>query len=362
MGKAVRVCVVAIIMVTCLPGGPAHAQSGTDVSPAVPVHPDVPTILRLPDAIERAWIHYGDDFRVKGVGSEVYVRPRRGTPAGAEALLEVKTATMHRIFLLRVVARPEDARRELTVPAAPVAAHVDGASRSAVEPTPAATTPAPTAASASNPAPAPTADEPRAIQPASTAGDARAHATALSPRFDLSLHAFAGIGFAGLDVAGYEPEAGFQSVHAFGLRLAGARPGAWWALEASVSGERPAGPMTFRNSNDSEIEVSGPWLRAELGTRARLVQDNWMASAYFGIGAQTHLSRIERRDPFGARDSLTTEMEHGAIAALGMGLQCRVRKVLLGLDLHVRHGGPADYHAEVVTLTIGFFPAEENEP
>lgn len=349
---------MVILIVTCLPGGLVHAQSGTDVSPAIPVHPDVPTILRLPEKIERAWTHYGDDFRVKGVGDEVYVRPLPGTPAGAEALLEVKTRTLHRIFLLRVVARAEDATPGVTV-RAEAATHVEEADRAAAEPTPAslpATAPVPAAA------PAPTVPEPPAPEPASATAEARATATAMSPRFDLSLHGFIGFGVAGLDVAGYEPQVGFQPLHAFGLRLAGARPGARWALEASVCGEWPAGPMTFKNSNDSEVDVSGPWLRAEVGTRARLVQNAWIASAYFGVGAQTHLRRIEQRDPFSGRDSLVNEMEHGAIAALGVGLQYRVQKVLLGLDFHVRRGGPTDYHAEVAIWTIGFFPAEENEP
>lgn len=362
MGKAVRICVVAIIIVTCLPGGPAHAQSGTDVSPAIPVHPDVPTILRLPDAIERAWIHYGDDFRVKGVGSEVYVRPRPGTPAGAEALLEVKTATMHRIFLLRVVARPEDARRELTVPAAPAAAHVDHAARTAVEPTPAATTPAPPAASASNPAPGPAAADPQAMQPASTAGDARTPMTDLPPGFDLSLHAFVGIGFAGLDLAGYEPQAGFQSLQALGVRLAGARPGARWALEASVSGERPAGSMKFRTGDGSQLEVSGSWLRAEVGMRAQLARGGWTPSVILGVGAQTHLRQTEQRNPSGRLVSSVSAMEHGAVAALGLRLQYRASKVLLGLEFQVRRGVPDDYHAEVALGTIGFFPDQENEP
>jgi hypothetical protein len=362
VGKAVRVCVVAIIIITYLPGGPAHAQSGTDVSPAIPVHPDVPTILRLPDAIERAWIHYGDDFRVKGVGREVYVRPRRRTPAGAEALLEVKTATMHRIFLLRVVARPEDARRELTVPAA-AAAHMDEADRDAPS---RALTPAEPAASAqaNAPSPAPASAAPEAPAPAtaSPADAVRAPATAMSPRFDLSLHAFAGGGFVGMDLGGYEPQVGFQTLQVLGIRLAGARPGAPWALEASVSAERPTGSMEFRAGDGSQLAVSGPWLRAELGTRAQLARNQWIPSMHLSIGAQTHMRQAEQRNPSGRLVARVSTMEHAATATLGLRVQYRSRKVLLGLEFQVRRGVPDDYHAEVALGTIGFFPDQENEP
>jgi hypothetical protein len=120
--------------------------------------------------------------------------------------------------------------------------------------------------------------------------------------------------------------------------------------------------MTFKNSDDSRLEVSGSWLRAEVGMRAQLARNGWTPSVYLGIGAQTHLRQTEERRPSGRRVSLTSTMEHGAMAALGMRLQYRVRKVLLGLEFQVRRGVPADYHAEVVLWTIGFVPDEENEP
>jgi hypothetical protein len=364
---------MAIIILTCLPGGPAHAQSGTDVSPAIPVHPDVPTVLQLPDRIERAWLHYGTGFRVKGVGSKVYVRPRRGTPVDAEALLEVKTGTMHRIFLLRVVARAEDATRTLVARAEPAPAHVDGAGRTAGEPAPAApaatapsTAPAPGAlappAITPDPAPAHAVPEPRAPEPASATDEEPAPATAPTPRFELSLHAFVGAGFVGLDLAGSEPQVGFQPLHAVGLRLAGARPGARWGLEASISGERPAGAMTYKKSDASLLAVSGPWLRAEMDLRTQLARGRWTHSVCLGVGAQTHLRQTEERRPSGRRVSLVSTMEHGATATLGARLQYRGRKVLWGLEFQVRRGVPDDYHAEVALWTIGFFPEQEHEP
>lgn len=50
------------------------------------------------------------------------------------------------------------------------------------------------------------------------------------------------------------------------------------------------------------------------------------------------------------------------MAALGMRLQYRGRKVLLGLEFQARRGVPDDYHAAVALWTIGFLPDQENEP
>ena len=366
------------IIVTCLAGGLASAQSGTDVSQPVPVHPDVPTILQLPEPIERSWMHYGDDFRFKGVGREVYVRPYPGTPAGTEALLEVKTRTLHRIFLLRVVERAGDARREVVVPAAPATAcEQTGPDAQAAAPTPSAPAPcapgpapsvAPAEPAPAEPAPSVAPAEPAPAEPAPMAAPAEpeptepapvaapAVAPAMSPRLELSLHAFVGVGFAGLDVAGYEPLVGFQSLHAFGARLAGTRPGARWALEASVSGERLAGPMTYENSDDSQLEVSGSWLRAEVSMRGRLVRNELIPSASVGMGAQLHLRRTKGSGPLvGEREFPVSTMKYGALLTLGIGLQYRVRDVLLGVEFQARQGSPNDYHAVEVIWTVGYF-------
>ena len=341
-----RACIAAVILVVCSPGGLARAQSGTDVSPAIPVHPDVPTILQLPERIERSWTHYGDDFRVKGVGSKVYVRPYPGTPAGTEALLEVKTTTLHRIFLLRVVARAGDARREVVVSAAPGAACVEQADR---EVTAVAPTPAEPAASAMTSAPS------TASAPAEPVTE-RTTAPTGAPSFELSVHAVAGLGVTGLDVAGYEPQVGFRPHHAFSVRLAGARPGAGWGLEASVGGEWPAGSMTYENSGDSQLEVSGSWLRAEVSMRGRLVRNAWIPSASLGMGAQVHLRRTKGSEPMvGERELPVSTMKYGAVLTLGIGLQYRVRDVSLGVEFQARQGSPNDYHAVEVFWTVGYF-------
>src|SRR5690606_2560674 len=132
----------------------ARAQTGTDVSPAIPVHPDVPTILALPDEITGVWPIGGDELMVHGVRSELYLRPRPGTPAGVEALIEVETRTLHRIFLLRVAERAEDATLRLVVPA-PAAAEDAGAAAPAPARIESASPEAVAAAIEPEPAPAP---------------------------------------------------------------------------------------------------------------------------------------------------------------------------------------------------------------
>ena len=350
-----RACIAAIIIVVCSPGRLARAQSGTEVSPAIPVHPDVSTILQLPERIERSWTHYGDDFRVKGVGSKVYVRPHPGTPAGTEALLEVKTTTLHRIFLLRVVARAGDARREVVVSAAPGAAceqtcpDAQAAAPTPAEPATSAPGPAPAPA---EPAPAPGAPEPTAPAPPDAPG-ARTIATAMSPRYDLSAHAVLGLGFIGLDIAGYRPTTALQPHHTLGLRLAGARRDTGWSLQADFSGEWPHGSMVYiQRGPASKIEVSGPRLRLELGMRLSLGA-RWSPSAYAGVGVQMHLRRLQETD--GELESVET-LAQGAVLTLGIGLQYRARRrSLLGFDLQIRQGGPDEYHSVVALLTMGRF-------
>lgn len=350
-----RACIAAIIIVACSPWGLAHAQSGTDVSPAIPVHPDVPTILQLPEKVERSWIHYGDDFRVKGVGREVYLRPRPGTPAGTEALLEVKTGTLHRIFLLRVVARAGDARREVVVPAAPDVACVEQAGREApaVAPTPAepaacAPSPAPVP---DEPAPAPAAPEPIHPAPTDAPDNERAAAATVPPRYDLSAHAVAGLGFTGLEIAGYRPHTSLQGHHTLGLRLVGAPRGHWLSLEAGVSAEWPAGSMTFKQPPAFDLEVTGARFRGEVGLRAS-AGTKWLPSVYAGIGLQAHLRRIVETSSSRGPETVTT-LARGAVLVLGLGLQHRAGSTLLGLDFQVRQGGPDDYFSVAAFLTLG---------
>ncbi len=406
MGAAMRAGLAALIVLVVLRAELSRARADEDTALTILIHPRVVTTLQLPNEIVHTWIDHHGETRVARIRDKLYIRPRPGTPAGLEASLEVETRTARWTFRLLVVAHASDASREIRVvpveaqapekwteatlevpaelPAPPLAVTPEAAEpatsapSSAASPAPAepvtpplAVTPqaakpatsAPSSAAGPAPSAAPAAPEPTEPEPTAPEPiDAPTAVTAMSPRLELSLHAFVGAGFAGLDVAGYEPLVGFQSLHAFGGRLAVARPGARWALEASVSRERPAGSMTFKNSDDSRLEVSGSWLRAEVGVRAQLARNGWTPSLSFGIGAQTHLRQTEEKRPSGRRVSLVSTMEHGGLAALGLRLQYRGRKVLLGLEFQARRGVPDDYHAEVVLGTIGFVLDEENEP
>jgi hypothetical protein len=272
---------------------------------------------------------------IAGAGTQLAVRPLPGTPAGVERLLEVKTRTLHRMFRLRVVARAEDAMREVVVSAAPEPA-------------------------ASAPLGLPEAPEPpRSPDVAHASAPERAEPAAKSPvaasprRLDLAVHAVVSLGFAALDLAGYESTRGRQFQHALGLRLTGAPRDTWWAVEADVSAAWATGSMEYRAMPDMEtLEVTGPWLRAEIGMRARMGV-TWMPTAYVGLGFQTHLRRSEKVGQFGLQAADT--MKDGAVLVLGMGLQRRARDFLLGLDFQMRQGGPDDYRSVAALWTVGYF-------
>jgi hypothetical protein len=359
----VKACLVVVVMAGLLPAL-VLAQSGMDVPDAIPIHPDVPTILVLPEAVEGVWVIGHGALMVQGVGKEVYVRPRPGTPADVEALVEVKTRTLHRFFLVRVVARAGDATREVVVSAAPAAVCVDQPGRDAAPAPPAAAgpaasapasppVPAPAEPAASPPAgaPVPAPAGPAPSQPAPTTVPEDEHAAAAASRFEFSAHALVGMGFTGLDIAGYRPATALQHHYALGLRLEGALREHWLSLEADISGESPAGPMVFKRSPESEREVTGARLRGELGLRAS-AGTTWIPSAYAGIGLQVHLRRLMETSPSQGPGAITA-MARGAVLALGLGLQYRARSTLLGLEFQVRQGGPDDYFSVVAFLTLG---------
>ncbi len=191
----------------------------------------------------------------------------------------------------------------------------------------------------------------------------RANAAASAPRFELSLHAVVTLaGTTALDLAGYEAKSARQSHRAFGMRVVVARPGASWGVEANVSGEWPVGPTVHTGGNamqPEEVEVSGPLLRADAGLRARFGVP-WSATAYAGIGLHAFHQDIEA--PTRPLDRPDGDMQSGGALALGMGLGYRTRKVLLGLELHVRQGVPDDYRSVAALLSVGCFLDQENEP
>ncbi len=390
MGTAMRAgMIVAILVAISLPVL-VRAQSGVDTAPVILLHPRVATVLQLrdEDEIEHARVLDRDEIRMAILGDKLYVRPRPGTPAGLEASLEVETGTARWTFRLRVVARASDASREIRMP--PVEAQAPEKLTEAtlevpaelpappLAVTPEAAEPATSApSSAASPAPAEPAAPPRAVTPeaAEPAASAPTDApgtesmvapeptgepaepitapTALRPpRPEISVHAIGSLGFTSLDVAGYAPFVARQSHLGFGARLRVARPDAWWAVEANVSGERLAGPISYLDNNNArpQFKLEGPWLRGEVGLRARFGGTSWFSSAYAGLGVQAHLRRIEKMN---AVPETVETMPRGAVLVLGIGLERRAGGILVGLDFQVRQGGPDGYHSAAMLWTVG---------
>jgi hypothetical protein len=377
---------VLIVIVITLPEQ-ARSQGNPDMDTAltIAIHPGVSTILQLPDDIVDTWIEHTGEIKVARVGNEIAVRPRAGTPAGVEVLLEVETRTMHRTFRLRVVARARDAHRDvLVLPAEdeqdagePAPEALSGAP--AEPPAPAEQEP-PARTSTSPPSPAPPeplagpepAAEPAPAEPAATASSTEpvpAEAEPVTPaattaangertgaagssRVEFSLHGFASLaGTTEVRVAGYEAKDARRSHRVFGMRIAGRRPGALWGGEVNVSGEWLAGPTTHRDDR-GELVVSGPWLRADGGLRVRF-EGHLTPTAYAGIGLQAHHRDIVPDTD--RRDEGTNVMPFGGVLALGLGLEYRAGDMLLGLELHVRQGLPAEYRSVGAFLSAGLF-------
>lgn len=386
-------CLAAIIIASLT--GATWAQSDADVSLEIPLHPRVPTMLQLPDAVEGVWITHRGEIRVAGSGSTVYIRPRPGTPAGVEGVLEVKTATMRLMFRLRVVERAREAREEIVIlainpeqvagEAAPgTEATPDAEPVPGVGPAPIAeqATPVPDAEQAASAAPQSAASKPTSAPESATALTAtpvepaaerdtvigserdavadteRDTVVTGSPRFELSVHAVVALaGNTTLRLAGYEPEYGRRAHRAFSMRLMAARPDAWWALQANVGVEWTAEPLTYRSSESGmgpsdNFYVSGPWVQAELGFAAWLGRP-WMPTVYANIGVLAHLRRTDTtNDNPGLGATETTR--HGAVLTLGMGLHRRVQDLVLGLDFQTRYGVPDEYHSMAVLGTVGW--------
>ena len=353
--------VVLIVIVIALPEM-ARSQTNTDTDTAltIAIHPEVSTILQLPDEIVHTWIDHHGEIRVARMGSQLAIRPRAGTRAGVEASLEVETRTLHRTFRLRVVERARDANLDVLVLPVGRAQDVDESTPEAPPVTP---TEEESAASASANEPGPV-EPPAEMEPAPapvkpvTEPDIeptaeRAAVAAAAPRFDLSVHAVVAlVGTTALDVAGYEAKEARQSHRAFGVRVAGRPRGAWWAVEGNVSGEWPVTPTTHTQPGEvrDDLQVSGPWLRADVGLRARF-DTRWTPTAYGGMGLQAH-----HRD-FGNPETEPNrgDMPFSGVLALGMGLEYRTGDMLFGLELHVRQGVPADYRSTAVLLSVGCF-------
>jgi hypothetical protein len=396
--NAVRVGLIPMAIIAFSFPGPALAQPDEDLWDTIPVHPGVTTVVRLPDQIERVRFsgQVAGLIRATALGDKLLIRPQRGAPPWDEVSLQVKTATVRVRFRLRLAGRARDAWRHVVVapavecagPAAPAvpatATPTASASASApgpAEPEPSAPAPGPGESLASVPsepsASAPGSAEPSAPEGAEPAGAVTAEpggtATAArdrddaakrerdadatgSPRFEVSVHAVAAlVGTTELAVAGYEAIDARQPHRAFGMRVAVAPHGAWWAVETSVSGEWLAAP-TVHDRGDAdgpyELEVNGPWLRADVGIRARFGPP-LRPTAYAGLGLQAHHRDVEK--PVGEDDRLSGDMPFGGVLALGTGLEYRARDLVLGLELHIRQGVPAGYHSVAALLSVGCF-------
>jgi hypothetical protein len=340
---------------------PARAQADADVVPVIEVHPRVPTILQLGEAIEDAWIIDANEFRVMIVGEQLYVRPLPGTPAGREAKLDVKTRTRLRTFQLRVARRARDAQLDVLVPPADKPLHVERAVLltppvfAMAPPLPAADEPAAHATASATP---PTHDpaEPAEHEPATTADTRRDAVAPWSPCFALSVHALGALGTTAFHLAGYQATNVRQSHGAGGVRVACHPHGTWWSVEGNVSAELPVTPTTHILPNESDdvfFEVNGPRLRADVGLRGRFGQ-TWMATFHVAIGLQAYYLDVRRPRP-SRYENVRADLPFEGVLSLGMGLEYRAGDVLLGIDLHVRQGVPADYHSVSGVLSFGIF-------
>lgn len=341
---------VLIVIVIWLPEL-ARSQTNTDTDTAltVAIHPEVSTILQLPDEIVHTWIDHHGEIRVARVGSQLAIRPRGGTRAGVEAALEVETRTLRRTFRLVVVERARDANVDVLV--LPVEREQDIEESTAAVPPVAPMEKEPevpaTSASAHGPSPAlPTAET-------ETAPAEHAAAIAAAPRFELSVHGVVALGTTALDVSGYEAKNARQPHRAFSARVAVRPRDACWALEANVGGEWLVAPTRHARGRDDTIETSGRWLRADGGLRMRCGV-RLIPTAYGGIGLQVHHRDIDLNNPNKPGVSHQGSMPFAGVLALGLGLEYRTGDVSLGLELHLRQGVPNDYRSVSLSLSAGF--------
>lgn len=177
-------------------------------------------------------------------------------------------------------------------------------------------------------------------------------------RFALSVHAVAALGTTAVHVAGYSPIDVRRSHYALGLRVAGHPRDTWWAVEANVTWESLVAPTTHAQGDESSVrrfEVDGARLRTDAGLRGRF-GTRLVPTVYAGIGLQAHHLSIEATEDAenSRRNTRTSDLPFEGVLALGMGLEYRVDNVLLGLDLHIRQGVPAEYRSVSAFLSVGF--------
>lgn len=326
----------------------ARAQADVDEALTVPVHPRVTTILHLPDDIQRARFsaQVGGMMGSKIVDHMLIIQPNAGTPAGAEVLLEVKTATVHQYFRLRVTRRARDASRDVLVPAADTAPEPAPVLPAELMAPPTAVLPAveePASAPPAAPGPAPAA-------PATAVDTDRATTATSAPQLDVTAHAVVGLGVNGLEVPGYEPITAWQAHQVFSLRLTAEPRGRLWSLQADVGVEWPYRSMLFERL-ENQLHVTGTRLRGELGIRAG-IGTTWIPSLYAALGIEAYLRRAVETNSRREIERTETLARRGVLA-FGLGLRHRTRESSLGIDFQVRQGWPEDYFSVVALVTWG---------
>lgn len=352
-------------------------EPAADASPEIPVHPKITTYLIFPDEIVRARFTglVTGMMRATNLDEKLLIRPSAELSTGTEVVVWVQTATVRQRFRLRVVRRAADAWRHVVV-LAPAAA-------SPAPPAPPETT-APAAltravrmmidglvASRNTAAPgqniklAPTtaadaAAAPRPIESVTEHGAApateRAGAAARPRRVAISIHAVVALaGTTELTRPGYNATQARQSHRAIGVRVTGRRPGASWGIEANVSGEWPVA-STLLTMRDIELEMRGPWLRADVGLKTWF-GTGLVPTASVGLGLQVHHrdSDVTQTKPVDTPESQRGgDMPFGGVLTVGLGLEYRMKNLSLGLELHVRQGVPAGYRSVSALLSAGW--------
>jgi hypothetical protein len=333
----------------------ARAQSDTEELPVLLLHWRVSTSLQLPDEITEVRLLDREQFRFLTLDDMLHIRPQQGTPAGTEALLVVATRTLRRTFLVRVAQHARDVNIDVVVLPGDGPQTIEAATSGLPTVAPMEPPVVPAAPPAPEPEPAPTPAEPAPMSGVEPASE-RATVASRSRRFELSVHGIVVLaGTTALDVPGYEATYARQPHRVFGMRVTGRRPGSSWGLEVSVSGEWPAAPTvhtkTDRREGDTEIHISGPWLRADAGLRMRY-EAPLAPTAYAGIGLQAHHRDVETFNGIGGGRS--EAMPFRGVLALGIGLEHRAGNLLLGLELHLRQGVPEDYRSMAALLSVGY--------
>lgn len=372
-GLITGACLAMLTAVVSLPRT-TWAQLGVDGVFEIPVHPDVPTMMHLPDEITRARVNPGKTMRVTLIGRTLHVRPQSDVPVGLDALLEVETLSMLLTFRLHVVERVMDAREELVVVAmkseqraedGPVGAEhamrIDtGAGRHGPGHAPALAPPR---------AEPPAAPEPPVdIEQVAPPERERPVLDAGPRRFEISVQALAGLpGITEQRVAGYESTDARQTQLAFAARMSGARPDNWWAVVAGIGLELPLEPTVHARATSSGLkemlELGGPRLGMDLGLRGH-IGTWWRPTVHAAIGLQAHfrnthdfrrlLDQPPTEPPIEIPGSSRRDMPLGGVFVFGLGFEHRRGDMLLGFEFQMRQGVPAEYRSMGAFLSAGY--------